>query len=356
MARNRIQMIKVLFERLADHAAQAGDPITNSESVRWIKRKSDADARLMASASAKARIVTRQIRLVRVDSEDECFFCMFGLPEPEGISPELEVMDPTPGLFTLSILEASMRPPVSVTATAIKEILDVQFQDNGAGYDGHDLDDIMPLFPALVVYRATAPAEYQKSTDRVLGSILVRTYLDGPISLEPDTIAKLTKVFETDSRFIPFRNLVQGVLSISWENLFLECYRCIEQLYGMKRFQELRGALNFVSSPRNLAKALENHLAWRPRESEAFIALLNLCDAGMIAGVCVGMAVAGDTHERRCSKLVDILYGLRNTIVHYRPSDLAIQRTDAEWNVIICGMLDIVSDLYNNHASAFFED
>lgn len=353
MARNRTKMSGVLFQRLTEHAAQAGEPVINPEAGRWIARKDQADADLMAEAAAEARIVTRQIRLVRVEHEGERYFCTFGLPDADVVPPDLEIIDSTPGLFAIAVLEAQVRPLLSVSAAEIKQVLDDRFKDN-AGYDGHDLAEIEPLFPKMVVYHAVADADYHAITDRVLGSVLVRTYFDGPISFETDTVEVLTRLFEADSARIPFRNLVQGVLSISWENLFLEAYRCVEQLYGMKRFSALKAQLNFAASPRDLAKMLEEQLSWRPKEAEAFIALVNLCDDGLVSTICAGMGIEAETHEKRCSKMVEQLYGLRNTIVHYRPAHEFIQKADADWNFIIRGMLEIVAQLYNEHAGDFF--
>lgn len=346
-------MSSALFGRLTDYAAQAGDPVANPDAGRWITRKDGEDANLMANAVAEARIVTRQIRLVRIEHEDQRYFCTFGLPEPEATLPDLEIVDATPGIFSIAVLEAQVRPPMSVTASEIKQNLDDRYKDSD-GYDGHELADIERLFPPLIVYRAVADAEYHKITDRVLGAILARTYFDGPISLEPDTVAALTEIFEAHSALLPFRNLVQGLLAISWENLFLEVYRCIEQLYGMKRFSALKATLKFALSPRDLAKMLENQLSWRPKESEAFIALTTLCDEGLILAVCGDLAIEGDDHQKRCSKMVEALYGLRNAIVHYRPAHEAVEMADAKWNAIIRGMLAIISQLYDEHAEEFF--
>jgi len=353
VARNRIAMSAALFGRLTDYATQVGDPVANPDAGRWIVRKDDADAALMANAVAEARIVTRQIRLVRVEHEGDRYFCTFGLPEPDATPPDLEIIDATPGIFAIAVLEAQIRPLMSVTAAEIKQVLDDRFKDN-AGYEGHELAEIEPLFPPLLVYRSVTDADYHAITDRVLGSILARTYFDGPISLEPDTVLGLTQIFEADSPLIPFRNLVQGVLAISWENLFLEAYRCIEQLYGMKRFGALKATLNFAASPRDLAKMLEDQLSWRPKEAEAFIALVILCDEGLISTACAGLAIEADDHQKRCSKLVEALYGLRNTIVHYRPAHEAVEKVDADWNIIIRGMLAIIAQLYNDHADEFF--
>lgn len=354
MSRNRIDMSSALFGRLTDFAAQLDDPVINPEAGRWIRNGDAADLRLMSNAEFDVRILTRQIRLVRIEHEGVLYFCTFGLPEADEIPPNLESVDATPGVFALAVLEAQVRPPTSVTAAAIKQILDEQFIDNGGGYEGHELADIEPLFPPLCVYRATGAADYHSLTDRVLGSILVRTYFDGPISLEPETVKVLTRVFEADSPLIPYRNLVQGVLSISWENLFLETYRCVEQLYGMKRFGMLKAQLNFAASPRELAKVIEDQLSWRPKESEAFVGLASLCGEALVSAVCAGLAVQADTHNKRYSRMAEELYSLRNMIVHYRPAHEVVQKSDSDWNVIVRGMLDMVAHLYNDHADEFF--
>jgi hypothetical protein len=218
------------------------------------------------------------------------------------------------------------------------------------------LEDIIPLFSLPVVYRATDQLEYHAIAERVLGSILARTYLDGPISLEPETVEIFARVFEHDSDHIPFRNLIQGVLSISWENLFVEIYRCVEQLYALPRVERLKTALPYASSARELAKILEDHLSWYPKEEESFRALVRLCEESTISAICLGLdAGEGDTHDKRCDTTVRQLYGFRNRIVHYRPIHETIKKSDSDWNIIVRGMLNIVSYLYNTRGAGFFD-
>ena len=355
MSRNRISMSGELFGRLAAYAIQGGVPIVNQDAARWIKKKDDADSALMTAASAVPRIVTRQIRLVRIEHDEELYFCTFGLPDPEQLPPELELVDATPGIFAVAILKANVHPLVTIKPIEVKQVLDGQFMDNGSDYQGHDLEEVMRFFPNIVTYRATNIMQYHNCMDRVIGSILARTYLDGPIELESETIDALTVLFETSCDLIPFRNLVQGILSISWENLFLECYRCIEQLYGMERFLALKAELNFASSPRELAKLIEYKLSWRPKENEAFVALVRLCDQSLVRRICKDLGIRGRDYDKLSGKLSEKVYGLRNNIVHYRPSHNVVQKTESEWNAIIRAMIDLISELYSRHADQYFE-
>ncbi|MCO8029940.1 hypothetical protein NI454_08225 [Brevundimonas diminuta] len=349
-----------LFGLLAAQAADEGQPVEGPGRARFIKKLSADDAALMAVAQAsEALIVTRQIRLVRIRHADQTYFCTFGLPSPDVIPPGLEVVDATPGLFAVAVLTARVRPIPSYPANggqafAIKDLLDTQYIGS-AGYEGHELDDVARLFPQLTVYRASEDRAYLEIDERVLGSILVRAYIDGPIAMDAETLVTLTRVFEGDSDLIPFRNLVQGFLSISWENLFVEVYRCIEQLYALPRIEALKAELTYPSAARELAKILEDRLAWRPKEGDAFEALVRMCDEAIVSRLFGGLdSPAKDSHLERCADAVSELYSLRNRIVHYRPVHDRIAKSDESWNVIIRGMLDITAQLYNTKAASYF--
>lgn len=360
MSRNRKEMSADLFGLLVAHAAKEGQPVEEPTGARFIKKLSDEDAVLMADAKASDPVlVTRQIRLVRIKHLDQTYFCTFGLPDPDKVPPGLDVVDATPGLFAVAVLAARVRPISSHPATgnqayAIKDVLDTQFIGS-PGYEGHELEDVAKLFPPVTVYMATDDRAYLEIDERVLGSILVRAYVDGPIALDAETLVVLTRVFEDDSDLIPFRNLVQGFLSISWENLFVEIYRCIEQLYALPRVEALKAELTYPLAARELAKILESRLSWRPKEADAFEALVRMCDEAIVSRMFAGLdSAAKPTHPERCADAVSELYGLRNRIVHYRPVHDRIEKADDRWNVIIRGMLEVAAQLYNTKAGTFF--
>lgn len=355
MARTRIAMNTALFGRLIDHADREGIPVEHPAEGRFIRRQDADDAAILTSARVVTLLVTRQIRLVRVDHNGERYFCAFGLAEPEGALLEPECIPTTPALFTLSVLEANIHPRKSVTASQIKDALDDAYHVEGGDYAGHHLAQITPLFPDLIVYRVTTQLEYHDIMERVLGSILVRTSLDGPILLEPDTVDKFIDVFETGSALIPFRNLIQGILSISWDYLFVEIYRCVEQLYSLPRIERLRKEMSSSSSIREMAKMLEDCLSWYPKEEEALQALVRLCTENTVTVICTGLDSGnGDTHDSRSDAAARELYKLRNRIVHYRPAHDKIEKSEADWNIIIRGMLEIVAHLYDTKGPSFF--
>lgn len=353
--RDRRVMSAALFAQLIDHASTLGDQVLNADQSRYLKRLNDDDAELMAKAKTASIVVTRQIRLVRLEWQSQVYFCLLGLPEAEFLPEGLELADITPALFSLGVLESGVRPPPTVSSAAIKDALNSAYIGSPDGYEGHDLAEIRPMFPEMFVYRSVSPADYHKKGERVLGSFLAKAYLDGPIALDPETIVSFSETFERGSPKIPFEILIQGILSISWENLYVEIYRCIEQLYSASRVSILRSHWASSMPLRDLAKLLEKHLSWRPKEEEAFREIVLLCGPDIVSAICAGLPESSsDTHEDRCSFVASSLYRLRNQIVHYRPIHERVQKTETEWNIVIRGMLAIMNTLYENRAADFF--
>lgn len=346
-----------LFERLASAARERGLDIANASQGRYIRRLSDEDAELMATADADALAISRQVRMVRITSAERTLFCVYGLPEPDQTPLGLELDELTPGVFTVSVLAASIHPLGSTTAYAIRDTIEAQFVGS-EGYEGHQLEEITRLFPSPAVYRVAQEEPYMYDNYRVLGALVARSYTDGPIQVSSTTLEKLWTMFERGSKFIPHRNLVQGLMAISWENLFLEAYRCLEQLYAEPRVSALKAHWQSKRSLRELAILLETHLSWRPKEDDALAKIMSWSEPTYVASLCNAFGIGNPTTEEivaRAEKVSRQVYQLRNNIVHYRPIHQAITKSDFEWENIVSALLDIISNIYEMRGVSFFE-
>ena len=311
----------------------------------------------MAKGDARTLVISRQVRLVRTSFKGETFFCIFGLTEPEQLPLGLELADATPAIFTVGVLEARIQPTSSVSASDIRDAIEGDFVGS-SDYQGHELADIARLFPRVSVYRVAQHEPYLQSDQRVLGALLARSYADGPIQILGPTIEKLWSTFESGSKFIPYQNLVQGLMAISWEHLFLETYRCLEQLYAEPRVSALRGQWHSKLSLRELAAMLERHLSWRPKEDEALSKIIASCDVACVASLCnaFGMNEPLENLTARAEAASRKVYDLRNNVVHYRPIHEVIKKTDAEWDSVVLALLDVVNQVYESRGAPFFED
>lgn len=356
-SRNRKEMSVRLFERLASAATERGLDIANASQGRYIRRLSNEDAELMATADADALAISRQVRMVRITSAGRKLFCVFGLPEPDQMPLGLELDELTPGVFTVSVLEASVHPLNSTTAYEIRDTIEAQYVGS-EGYEGHHLAEIARLFPPPTVYRVAQEEPYMHDNFRVLGALVARSYVDGPIQISGTTLEKLWTMFERGSKFIPHRNLVQGLMAISWENLFLEAYRCLEQLYAEPRVSALKAQWQSRRSLRELAILLETHLSWRPKEDDALAKIISCSESAYVASLCNAFGIGDLSAEEtmtRAEKVSRQVYQLRNNIVHYRPIHQAITKSDFEWDCIVSALLDIISNIYDMRGVPFFE-
>lgn len=355
-SRNRVEMNKLLFERLIVAAQQRDVEISNATKGRFIRRLSVEDAELMAGADARVLTISRQVRMVRISFQGETLFCVFGLAEPDQLPLGLEIADLTPAIFVIGVLEARIQPLSSKSGSDIRDVIEDDFM-GALEYDGHELEGVGSLFPRPSVFRATQDEPYLESDHRVLGALLVRSYADGPIQLSSVTIEKLQSIFESGAKFIPFRNLVQGLMSISWENLYLEAYRCLEQLYAEPRVSDLKSQWHSTLPLRELAALLERHLSWRPKEDDALGKLLASCNFIYLTRLSTAFGINEPSANQNfiAEKVSRKVYELRNSVVHYRPIHEAINKSDVEWDDIISALLEVVGDIYESRGVPFFE-
>lgn len=353
--RNRKAMSRAIFERLVVAAMQRGVSVNAADRARYIRRQSETDAALMAQADTSVLILSRSQKLVRVTWEGETYLVTFGIAEPDPYPLGVEYAALTPGIFAASILAANMHPSSTVSGSKIKDAIEVEHA-GVMGYEGHDLPLVAALFPACLVFRVTASEPYATSGHRFLGAVLSRSYADGPLHLDPETLQHFAFVFESGPEFVPYENLLHGLLSFSWSNLFVETYRCLEQLYAQPRVSALISALPSPLALKEVVALLEHHLSWRPKEDEALMELISSCGGSCLQRLCNAFQVpyAPDAQHKSWESVASRVYKLRNNVVHYRPIHEAVSKSDEEWNQVVRAMLDVVNDVYTRFGEAFF--
>ncbi len=354
-SRNRIQMSNALFRRLIDRAAIDGTTIAHGDKGRFIKRLSEADAELMAKADVKdKRIITRQMRAVMFEHGPQRFFAFFGLGAslgtllqmPEGL---IEI-DPTPGMFSIAIIETEVTP--KATSAEIREIIEAEYYGL-EGYKGHELPDVIGLFPSAVFAEADVNYPYTENIDRVLGAMVAATYSDGPMALTEHTLDAASSLFTAGPPSIPFEVVLQGILSISWSGLYVELYRCVEQLYPVPRLSGLIKTWSSTQSLNQLAELLRDSLGWRPREDESLIKLITECPAQVANDLIASFEVKLDENSIAAEVAGRQVYAMRNGLVHFRGNTAVVQPNDEKWNAIVMAMMALVTETYNRFGERF---
>lgn len=354
-SRSRIEMSNTIFQRLIDCAAVDGTIIANAEKGRFIKRLSEADAELMAKADVRdKRKITRQMRAVLFEHGAQRFYAFFGFASLPGVTlqmPEgLVEIDPTPGMFGIAITESEVMP--RATPAQIRDVIEAEYIGLER-YEGHELTDVSSLFPPVVFAEADVNYIYTISIDRVLGAMVAATYSEGPIAMSERTLKAVGDLFTAGPTYIPFEVVLQGVLSISWSGLYVELYRCIEQLYPVPRLSGLIQRWASTHSLNELAELLRDSLGWRPREDESLIKLISACPEKIATDLIVAFELKLDENSLPPDVVGRQVYAMRNGFVHFRGNTFHVQPSDDKWNNIVVAMIALVNETYNRFGEQF---
>lgn len=217
----------------------------------------------------------------------------------------------------------------------------------------------MPLFPKLYFIKVIAEsgAPYLKQLDRVAGTYLAAGYPGHPLEIDQNLRLRLVALFEAGAETIPFSLPLQGLLAYSWPALFLDLYRCLEQLYTTLKMKSLVEKIPHTGSLADLAYLLEEELQWRPREQEALNSILALSTeetrGKIFSAFKIETSEGADYSPSTCAKSI---YKLRNSHVHFRPAMKAEFKPSGQWNEIVIAMCDAVDDVYEAIGFEFLRD
>lgn len=353
MSRSKIEMSSLVFKKIHEAAAKQDATYIEDDHDRWLSKKDDADLAIMTDAQVEVLTLGAKIFSVSISTENSKYYCFSGLPVPPILPQNLEEVEATPGLFSCVVWFANILS--TSTSSTARDIL----QDQYKGYDnysGHDLNDVLQLFPKLYFVKVNTSAKevYLDDINRVTGSYICSGYYDGPLQINEGLRSRLLTLFEVGAETIPFNLPLQGILSYSWSAMFLDLYRCLEQLYTALKLKELVAKLPFEGSLAELAYLLENELSWRPKEQDALASILATTQEAtrknILSAFLPDITVINEYPSTKCAAHV---YKLRNSHVHFRPAMKAETLPSEKWNEIVLAMCDAVDDVYEKIGADF---
>ncbi|HBS5906501.1 TPA: hypothetical protein MAK97_003091 [Klebsiella variicola] len=356
MSRNRKEMSKYIFRKIHESASSLDSMYIADDKKRWLARRDEVDSDLMANAEVEFIILGAKAFAVSIKNGSDNYFCFSGLVDPVQLPDNLSEIEPTPGLFSCVVFTVEL--PAIATAAQARDILEQQYQGQ-EGYGGHEISDILPLFPKLSFVKSIKninPA-YLNKLERVTGAYIATGYNSHPLEISDDLKLRLRSLFEAGAETIPFSLPLQGILSYNWPSLFLDLYRCLEQLYTVLKLKNLVTKLPYKGTLSQLAYLLENELSWRPKEQDALASILahstTETRSKILSAFKVDIAELTDYSSSKCASHI---YKLRNSHVHFRPAMKSEITPTEQWNLIIIAMCDAVDDVYEVLGSEFLID
>lgn len=299
----------------------------------------------MAKAEVNLLPLGTRTLAASINHKGECYFCFIGFPLPAELPPGLEPIDATPGLFSSVIYESDVK--ATATAAQIRDI--IQDQYSGANdYSGHDLNDILILFPKMYFFQKSKNTDqiFLQQLERVAGSYVARGYQGYPLDLSVKSLQSLADLFEAGPDTVPYSLPLQGLLSYNFPSLFLDLYRCLEQLYSAPKLLNLAETMTHKGSLADLASLLEKCLSWRPKEEEALSALLSHISPKTRKSIVSAMCLYSPRPEATAQKCASLIYKARNSYVHFRPAIKVEIITTENWSKIISAMCISTQEVY----------
>lgn len=261
------------------------------------------------------------------------------------------------GMITALIFELEI--PVKQSAKAL-EIVEEIFYEPDENITKYHYSQVSKFFEPIFVYRLQDECPFIESINntstvnivRLSGFYLIKHRQIISLRFEKETIFIFERLFLEGAKNIPFDNLVFSLVSVYWRYSFLDVYRCIERLFSISFLEELHQDLRIDNSLSLLqfSAKIEKYIGWRAEESKAINKLIDNSPQDAIDILQeVKSFIDSQQADTLPSKPGEVIYKIRNSIVHLRPATESISIDNKHWNKLIRASLLIIEYWYHKY-------
>lgn len=314
---------------------------TNDEDKEWLKK---------LKITNKKYPILPNFQTASFQYGGNDYFVAIGVKENLEINQEefIQPLELNPGIFTALLFELK----ISVDQKANPLEITNDFFNEG-GYNFHQVKD---FFEPIFVYKIPKNSPFLSLDNiniaRISGFYAVKSSQVISLKFLPNTLNEFEKLFIEGSNNIPYESLLFSLVSVSWKYSFLDIYRCIERLFPISALEDLHKKLKIEYSLLNFADDIESSIGWRPKENEALNKLINNNSSLEIARQIL-REVKDNIEGTEKGKLGDFVYGIRNSIVHFRPATKQNKLDDNNWDMLIYSSLLIIEYWYEKYEPQF---
>lgn len=390
MSRSMKEANKYIFEVLAKFVEDKNveRPIF-TDTIRYIRTNEREKEWLQKLKIQDIQIILPTFRTAYFEFEKQKYFVTIGsttqlLTEQEIIQEE----ELNGGIFTALISELKI---------PIKQNVDVSFIENEIFYETeqarieYEYMQIQEFFEPIFVYKIPDNCRFidvdtknNKTTVDILklsGFYITYTPQIMFLEFDPETLIIFKRLFLAGAKNIPFESLIFSLVSVYWKYAFLDIYRCIERLFSISFLEDFHKNLGIEESLSllNFSAQMEDYTGWRPKEDVAINKLVDGSpqDAIELLQEVKNFSEGKNTKVNKLpikflfwtlldidrlidilllsdyrnteSKLGQLIYKIRNSIVHFRPATEQISMDDKHWNKLIRASLLIIEYWYKKY-------
>jgi len=213
------------------------------------------------------------------------------------------------------------------------------------GYDGHDIEDILPVFSPFYVYKIDPNFTVtSQECFRYTGALMANNPANLVLDFSSDVLEEFVALFLYGPEKLYYDNLLNALLSNSYKHSFIEIYQCIESLYQITYIEGLYTATKPHCSFLEFLEEVENKMSWRPVESKAISKIFSRTPSHVLTQLVDLMKSSSSSN-----KLPSWFYSIRNNLVHLKYFQNKVTLNDQQWQKLIKGTLHLVTYWFNHY-------
>lgn len=173
----------------------------------------------------------------------------------------------------------------------ISEIYDLLMAERSIGKIENCLygPDVIPIFNNIFIFKISDDSQLndakflsdddQYLSDRVcqiFGILILETNTDLSLDFEEPCKDIIVKLIYNDIGFVDYSNILSGIFSLNWTDLFLAIYRQLEVCFPILYYKEIYSKLNVKKLDiQDFSIILEDEMNFRPPEKDSIKKIIN---------------------------------------------------------------------------------
>ncbi|XZN99977.1 MAG: hypothetical protein ACM65L_15675 [Microcoleus sp.] len=329
--------------------SQVNVPVYN-QNIRCIKTKEEDKEWLKELKIIKEQPILPNFKTALFKFKNQKYFVAVGWQIQKVIdNTVIELVELNAGIVTALLFELKISLNQKASPYDIAEI----FYESEEEIIPYDFSVIANFYEPFSVYQIQEDSPFFEKDDqdliRLSGFYALKNSQLIALNFYQETREQFEKIFFEGSTNIPYENLLLSLVSVSWKYSFLEIYRCIERLFSISFLESFHKSLSIPDSLRKFSYDLET-IGWKPKENEAINKLIDDSPEEASELLREIKKIIDGTEEGKCG---DLIYKIRNSIVHFRLETPSItlhdKLDDKHWDMLIRASLYIVEHWYNHY-------
>lgn len=343
-----------IFSTLIEYVNANGIQIRGADKIRYIKSNA-GEKKIIKYLNIQCREnLARSIEFAIGKLKEKKYLIAVGPTLPESNFGEVfELVSMDAGWFTPIISEMNVNIAPGLSAYEVADILNDRYHGAPSTYEGHHFSDIARFFIPVSVFDISPALQFEENyLHRIAGVFLCARQELLNLDIPQDLIKEYEKLFVEGPDNLPFEELLDSLTSLRWKDAFLDVYRCIERLFPYSYIKSLHSRTATTKPLEELIGIVEDVLGWKAKEDLALNTIFSECghlEESLFRNVKKNLFGTG---KGRIG--VELVYKLRNSIVHHRiRGDRIYKRIEmTDWISLIKGLLMVMRNEYNKYYGA----